>query len=122
MPYTTPTVLEFKTRHQIFQCLSDPIIQEHIDDAERVVDTSWLEDDYQRAIMYLAAHNLVMEGHLGGSPDTAGLITSEKLGDASVNYGNAIDASKNISDYGSTHFGRKYQELLKRNHPGVLTL
>lgn len=121
MPYTTPTADELQARHTKFASVADATIDAYITEANRTVDETWLEDDYQPAIMYLAAHLMVMEGVLGGKVDTAGLITSRKLGDASVTYGKAMADNLNISDYGATAYGRRYQDLLRRNHPAVVT-
>ena len=122
MPYTVPTATQFRSRFPRFAAVDSDCIEANIADAARNVDETWFEDDYQPAIMFLAAHLLVMEGALGGAIDTPGLITSEKLGDASVTYGNAVADSKNISDYGSTNYGRRYQELLRKNVPAVLVV
>lgn len=120
MPYTLPTANELQTRYPAFATTADGTIDLAITDAARFVDETWLEDDYQPAIMALAAHNLTMEGALGGSVQNGGAITSEKLGDASTSYGNAIDASKSVSDWGQTTFGRAFLRLLRVNQPGVM--
>jgi hypothetical protein len=121
MPYTVPDSSEFICRHPRFSEINRETITAVITDAARNVDTTWFEDDFQPAIMYLTAHYLVMEGHLGDAVNTAGLITSEKLGDASVSYGNAVAETKSVADYGSTSYGRRFQDLLGKNHPAVLT-
>lgn len=123
MPYTTPTANEFKSRFPRFLAVQNSLVDTFISEAERMVDTGWLEDDYQPAIMYLAAHNLTMEGLPDDARpvDTPGGVTSEKLGDASVTYGDAMSKG-NQEDYGQTQFGRRFQKLLKRNVPGVVTL
>lgn len=122
MPYTTPTHNEFKERFPRFLTVSKAIVDDAIEEAERVVDSSWLESDYQKAIMFLAAHYLTMEGHPNESRavDTPGGITSEKLGDASVTYGSATGTKEGQSDYNQTQYGRRFQELLQRNVGGVL--
>lgn len=122
MPYTTPTVDEFKARHPLFDDVADPYVEAVIEDASSFVDDSWFADDYKPAIMYLTAHMLLCEGALGGAVDTAGLIVSDKLGDASTTYANAIDPTKSVSDYGSTAFGRRYLELLRVNQRGPVTV
>ena len=121
MPYTVPTNNEFICRHPRFSEIDEGTITAVILDAALSVDTTWFESDFQPAIMHLTAHYLVMEGHLGDAINTAGLITSEKLGDASVNYGNAVSEIKSVADYGSTAYGRRFQDLLKKNNPAVLT-
>jgi glucose dehydrogenase len=120
MPYTIPTASDFKARHVAFVDLTNSYIDAVMLEASRFVDESWLEPDYQPALMFLTAHMLVSEGALGARADTAGLITSEKLGDAAVTYGNAVSEMKSVSDYTSTSYGRRYLQLLRVNQPGVM--
>lgn len=119
MPYTLPTANELQTRYPAFATTADGTIDIAIAEAARFVDESWFEDDYQPAIMALAAHNLTMEGALGGTVQNGGVITSEKLGDASTSYGNAISDSKTVSDWSQTTFGRKFLLLLRVNQGGA---
>lgn len=122
MPYEKPTAAQLKARHPAFSELADPYIDAVIADANRFVDETWCEPDYQPAIMFLAAHMLVCEGALGGDVDTPGPVVSDKLGDAAVTYANAVDSSKSVSDYSSTAYGRRYLELLRVNQRGPVTV
>lgn len=127
MAYTTPTAAQFKARFPAFSAVADETVDAFIAEANRNVDTSWLEADYQRAIMYLAAHLMTIEDVLGEAPDgfkfSGGVITSEKLGDAQTNYGNTANASAAYpGDYGATVYGRQFATLLKLNQPAVLVV
>lgn len=120
MPYTIPTVTQFKIRHNAFTPVCDELVEAVIDEASGYVDQSWLERDFQPALMFLTAHFLMMEGHLSGGPTAAsGPITSEKLGDASVSYGSFTAEGKSVSDFTATSYGRRYLELLRVNQPAV---
>lgn len=119
MPYTLPTANELQARYPAFATTADGTVDTAIAEAARFVDESWFEDDYQPAIMALAAHNMTMEGALGGTVQNGGAITSEKLGDASTSYGNAISDSKTVSDWSQTVFGRKFLLLLRVNQGGA---
>lgn len=119
MPYTIPTAQDLKDRHPAFSDTPDSQVEAVITDASRWVDETWLEDDYRPALMFLAAHMLVGEGALGGDTSAPGPVTSYKLGDASETYGNAVDPSRSISDFGTTVYGRRYMALLRVNQPAV---
>ena len=121
MPYSVPTATDLKARFPIFATVADATVTACIADASRFVDTSWLEADYQPAIMFLAAHYLVTEGATGANPAAAGPITGERLGDASVNYA-APSASAQVSDYANTVYGKRFLALLRVNQPGVLVV
>lgn len=120
MPYTTPTASELKARYPEFDSVSDTLVDFAISDAGRFVDETWFEDDYQRAIMALAAHFLAQDGALGGSTVVSGNVTSEKLGDASVSYGAAVGAANN--EYGTTSYGRAFLRIQRANVPSVVIL
>lgn len=117
MPYTTPTASDLTTRHPAFASLDSDYIDAVIAEAARFVDSSWFEDDYQPAIMHLAAHMLISEGALEGS--VKGILASEAMGDASASYDNSNAAV--ASDYNSTSYGRAYMRLLRVNKGGVAT-
>jgi hypothetical protein len=117
MPYTIPTANEFQLRYTEFAAVNDTLIDFVIADAARFVDETWLEDDYQRAIMAFAAHQLIMEGALGGNTSSSGVIQSEKLGDASTTYG--VGGSSSGSDFGSTTYGKTFLRIQRVNVPAV---
>ena len=85
------------------------------------VDDSWLEQDYQNAVMYLTAHLLVTETAAGSGTGggTSGIIASESFGPLSRSY--HIDTTA-ITDEGleGTLYGRRYRELRRKNFPGVV--
>lgn len=123
MPYTLPTVDQLRERfNEKFDDVDDFLIESAIDEAAGCVDTTWQEDDYQPAIMFLAAHNLIEEDALGDrDTGVSGPIVSEKLGDASANYANPQNNESN-SVYGSTVYGRRFARLQKRNFSGATLL
>lgn len=117
MPYETPSASDLTTRHPAFSSLDSDYIDAVIAEAERFVDSTWFEDDYQPAVMHLAAHMLIAEGALEGS--VKGVLTSESIGDASASYDNSDKAD--ASDYRTTSYGRAYMRLLRVNKGGVAT-
>ena len=126
MPYELPTADQFRTRFPEFAEEEDARLDALILEASGQVDTSWVEADYQPAIMYLAAHLLAgdnaaaEESESGGSGD--GNISSENFGPLSVSYDNSSSNSDSQSGYTSTSYGRRYLALLKKNKPAILAI
>jgi hypothetical protein len=117
VPYVAPTVSDFKTRFPEFVSDADTRVQIFLDEASLHVDTSWLEQDYQRAIMYLAAHLLL--GERAAIATGGGVVQSESFGgEISKTYKLDDDAT----GLGSTVYGRRYRELLRLNRPGPLVV
>lgn len=121
MPYVVPTVAELQTRYPVFLGVDDAVISAVIVDAARNVDATWLEADYQPAIMALAAHMLVEEGATGRDVEFAGAITSSKLGDAQDSY-SGLTAAQAAGEFSSTAYGRKFMQLRALNCQGVVLL
>lgn len=128
--YDAPTPAQFKARFPIFDDQDDPRIQIFLNEAGSSVDRTWNINDYQVAIMYLAAHLLATDNSDEGSeveigPAGGGAIASESFGGGlSVSYttgASAGDAASN-SKYGSTEYGRRYYNLLIRNRRGPLVV
>ncbi len=121
MPYVIPTVAELKARYPEFTDVSDTVIQYAIAEASRSVDNGWFEEDYQPAIMALAAHLMVTDGELGGDTAIVGYVTSSKLGDAQDTY-SGVTGLEAGSTYAGTVYGRRYARLLAVNAQGVVLL
>lgn len=121
MPYTVPTASDLKARYPAFAEVSSPLIELVIADAARNVDQSWIEGDYQPAIMALSAHMLIEEGATGRSTEAAGAITSSKLGDAQDSYA-GLTSAQSAGEYSSTSYGRKFMQLRAQNCQGVQLL
>jgi hypothetical protein len=129
--YVPPTPEQFKTRFPVFEDMENDRVQLFLDEAMTSVDTSWVEADYARAIMYLAAHLIATDNSDEGAeieigPSGQGQIASESFGGGlSVSYVNtaAVAGSLSASDkYGSTVYGRRYLALLRRNRRGPLVV
>lgn len=128
MPYTTPTVDQFRVKFPTFSGVGNPTIQAAIDEASASVDQSWTEADYQPAILYLAAHIMASDGVLfdslgaTGGMIAAGQVSEAKVGDAMVKLGGAGGGSGGggpASGYASTPYGQRYLQLLRRNQPAI---
>lgn len=129
MPYTLPTAAQFKAR---FPAFADDYQDSYVDlvllEASASVDQSWVEADYQPAIMYLAAHLIATDASgassEGGEIDEGGEgIASESFGPLSVSYfREGSSASKSTSGYEATEYGRRFLALLKRNKPAIVAI
>ena len=113
----TVTAADLKARFEAFSSLADDRITPRITNAERRVDESW-GDDRDEATMLLAAHYLVVEDAVNDGAFTLQNrpVTSEKLGDAQVNYAIAGGGSDPLND---TPYGRRYLELMELNFRGA---
>lgn len=111
MPYTVPTLAQFQDRFTEFEALDDEVVEAAIEDASGQVDETWIEADYQLAILLLAAHYVQV---VGGAYDTGGL-RSVSLGSISVTY--ADGSSKSFSS-SATSYGQRFQQLLRANKRG----
>jgi hypothetical protein len=132
MPYTLPTATTFKAKFPTFAPVADATIDLAIAEAGSSVDTTWIERDYQPAILYLAAHIMTIDGVLAAAVDiddassviNSGLVTEMKVGDVAVKLASGSSGSGSGSGgsafgYGSTAYGQRYLDLLRRNHPAV---
>ena len=127
MPYTRPTTDQFRVKFPTFSGVGNPTIQAAIDEASASVDQSWIEADFQPAILYLAAHIMASDGVLfdgmgsAGGMIAAGQVSEAKVGDAMVKLGGASGGAGggSASGYASTPYGKRYLELLRRNQPAI---
>jgi hypothetical protein len=121
MAYTTPTAAQLKARHPAFAAVPDLTVEAFITDANRDVDTTWLEADYARAIMLLACHLMVREGIIGSSVVDGAVVQSEKLGDASTTYAVPQQSgSSETNDFQSTTYGQQFARVRRQNVGGPL--
>lgn len=113
MPYSIPTVSEFRGLYPEFATTTDPVVQAALDAGARQVDTSWTEGDYSRAIGLYAAH-LLSAGAIATSGQE---IASERIGPFAVSYFK--------SDRGwlqSTGYGQQFSMLAGANVPAILVI
>lgn len=130
MAYAIPTAATFKAKFPTFAAVADATIDLAITEAAASLDQEWAEADYAPATMYLAAHIMVLDGVVvagSGLGDAAGMINAGmvsdmKVGDVQVKLGSGHaggSGSSMGSGLGSTGYGRRYLELLRRNKPAV---
>jgi len=143
--HNTPDVDSFKARFAVFEAVDGGLVTSIIEEmVDQLGDPArWCGNSYGRAIGYLTAHSLIMEGEPERSNQIAaeagedveggaqmGAITRVKVGDVETSFDEAtgprgqLDAQslRNLSgdqiDYSLTHYGRQYLKLRKKNFGG----
>lgn len=126
MPYTLPTSDDFLTRFPEFAGTDDDLITQLINDAARFVDTTWLEADYQPAILYMAAHMLTLGNAAaiggGGASDLSTL--SVAIGGITQTFGKTAAAASAASTAwtSGSAYGERFAILRDLNNPAILVL
>jgi hypothetical protein len=115
MAYTDPTASTLKTDFPEFSSYDDAVLDRAIAVAKRMVDQSWTEGDYTRAIELYACH-LIANGDLAASTGgVGGAIASESLGPISVSY---QSGKQDAGPFAGTVYGSEFALLLKLNRGG----
>jgi hypothetical protein len=119
--HAKPAVAHLIQRYPEFADVERTTIQFWLTDAERYVDTSWMEGDYAAALMAMAAHHLTLAGQGSEAEATADLpqgITSMKIGTLGLTFDSALTRAKAAGSLESTRYGNEYAVLLRRNKAG----
>ena len=118
-----PDVDDFRARFPEFADTADAAIELAIEDAGDEVDEEvWMEKDYAKGVLFLAAHFLIAAGSQGETTEDGGVaVKSESLGRFSVTYDNGVQSSSSSGDdFDSTEYGKRYIRLLGRNSKRLL--
>lgn len=121
MPYIVPTVAELKDRFPEFAAVADGVVQFALDEALTRVDTSWIESNYQIAILLYAAHVLALGGHDAVETEEDAGLSQITIGPLTLRYAKSSSSSSN-DPIASTSYGRRFLELLRRNSPGIAVI
>lgn len=117
------TAADLKARYTDFDEVADAHVTAALEDAAREVDDSWLEDDRDRAQILLACHYLIVEAAFDDDkPGQRRYISSEKIGDAQINYYIPWQryAKLGAEDLDDTTFGKRFLHLLRQNQAGPM--
>jgi len=122
MPYELPTADQLATRYPAFAAVPPETIDVWITDASTTaVDNSWIEDDYQPAVMAFAAHQMTRLG-LGEADEAEQYaqkgVTSVRSGNFSASFDKTRAAAASDGELSSTRYGQDYERLLKRSKGG----
>lgn len=121
MAYEAPAPADLILRYAAFTDVDTDVIQYWLTDAERFVDTSWIEGDYAPALMAHAAHMMTMEG-LGVTAAADGSLpaglTSFKSADLSASFSDSVASDRVTGEYAATRYGAEYARLRRRSRAG----
>jgi hypothetical protein len=112
-------VVAFKSMFQEFMAVDDSVVQTALDEAALFIGDDWDPVDAQAATFYLAAHFVAQgQASAGGS---GRLVTSEHIGQISVQYAAASTASGGSSYPSLTNssYGLMFLAVMRRNSPGI---
>lgn len=114
-----PTSTAMKLKFPEFASTPDATVEFAIADASRHVDDTWLVGDQTAAVMWLAAHYLMVT--ISRTESGSGqMISSERWGEMSITYKTPeMPTALSYSDYTTTPYGTRYRELLALNQPAV---
>jgi len=123
MAYIEPTYVDLRARYAAFAAVDDATITYWLTDAHRMVDTSWMEEDYPVALIAYAAYRMTEEGVAGlaGSEISdiaASGVTSFKSGTFSASFSDAAASQAAAGGYQANRYGREYWALLLKNRGG----
>jgi hypothetical protein len=99
--------------------VDDSVVQTALDEAALFVGDDWDPVDAQAATFYLAAHFISQgQASAGGS---GRLVTSERIGQISVQYAAASTASGGSSypSLANSSYGLMFLAVMRRNSPGI---
>jgi hypothetical protein len=117
MSYIAPTLDEFVVQFPEFIEQPSARINAALATAALTVDDAWLEQSYQPAILWLAAHILSRQQVAASFADAPGEIASESIGRISVSYRAGTPGFASLS---TSMYGAEYLALLRGNHAGPI--
>lgn len=127
MAYIPPTYAEFIARFPIFDNVikwPQAVVELVIVEATNNLDNSWIEKDYKPAIMYQVGHLLATDNSEAGTDPDVGpptYISGESFSGMSLSYAKLAAGTLGQSEmWGTTVYGRRYLDLLRKNKPPVV--
>lgn len=106
----TVTVGDITTSFPEFASYDAGLIQSAIDDAKLFINKKVWGPKYKTGWKYFTAHLLKSTPTSGGGGGGGGSVTSEKVGDLQVTYG---DVAVSSEDHSSTQYGRIFDQLMR---------
>lgn len=114
----------FRAKFPDFSDVVDATVNAYLGEANAEIPEEWADHDL--AAGYLAAHLMAVNG-LGASAADVGMTAvstgkkMERVGDTAVAYGahSTQPGSTMAGRYGTTSYGVRYLEIIRRNVPAV---
>lgn len=120
MTITAPTAASMKLKFPEFAAQNDATIEFAIEEAMLGVDASWMPQYITLALMYLAAHHMMVTISRAESA-TGQRLKSESMDGMSKMY-DTDTVRPDPADYTTTTYGARYLEMLGDNKPGVMLI
>jgi hypothetical protein len=120
--YAKPTAQDLIDRYPAFAGVAVSTIEYWLKDAERSVDTSWLEGDYAPALMLQACHMMTLIG-LGTGAEAAAAAAGAsgfkrmRSGSLDLERFDSGDGGT-AGGYDATTYGQQFARLLRQNKAG----
>jgi hypothetical protein len=123
MAYDLPSPSDLIARYPAFTAVDPTTIQYWLTDAQRYVDTSWIEGDYAPALIAHAAYDMarVSVPGLAGAYEAelvAGGVTDFQSASVRLRFSDEAVKAAVAGGYGSNIYGIEYYALLRRNKAG----
>lgn len=117
--YAKPTAAHLIARYPDFAAVPVATIRAWLTDAERSVDTSWIEGDYAAALMALAAHNMALAGiGAAGAAQIPAGVTRFRSGQMDVAISEAAANAAAAGGTSATRYGQEFERLRYRSFGG----
>lgn len=113
-------VVALKTMFQELANYDDATLQTALDEASLYVDDTWNVQDVAAATFYLAGHFVTAAQASSGSGGR--LVSSERIGQISVNYAASTPSSDLHPSLSSSNYGLMFLALMRRNSPAILVV
>jgi len=110
----TVTTVSMRLKFPELSGETDAAVQNSIDEASRNVDDTWFPGDQDLALLYLAAHYLMISMQRRES-GTGQQVSAERIGEMSWTYVSPDKPNPEDLDISSTSYGRRYLELARLN-------
>jgi hypothetical protein len=121
MAFTDPDAAALKVDFPEFTSYDDAQVDRAIAVAKRMVDQSWTEGDYTRAIELYACHILTNGDLATATSGVGGAIASESLGPISVSYQSSTQQA-DANGFNATVYGKEFAFLLRLNRGGMRSM
>ncbi len=115
-----PTAASMKLKFPEFVPQPDATLEFAVEEALLSVDDTWMPEFMTPAVMYLAAHH-VMVAIARAESGTGQRLKSESMDGMSKTY-DTDQVRPDPADYTTTLYGSRYLEMLRSNVPGVLLI
>jgi hypothetical protein len=118
----TVTTVSMKLKFPEFVDETDAAVGFALEEASRNVDSTWLPGDQDLALMYLAAHYIMVTISRRDSGEGE-LLASERMGEMSMTYAvPELPKAATSSDLTTTPYGTRFLELAHLNFPPVMVI